>query len=640
MRVSDYIVQRCAEAGIREVFMVCGGGAMYLDDSFGHSPKFRCTYHHHEQAAAMAAECYARKEMRPAVTLVTTGPGASNALTGVLCGWMESIPMLVISGQARFATTVRGSGLPLRTSGIQEFDITKAAAPMCKYAVMIEKKEEVRYTLEKALYLMNHGRKGPVWLDIPLDVQSAEYDPSIQVNPERQSSKGGEAGAAFDPYEYERSLTEEERATFTERVPEIPDVVIEEILSRLKDAERPVLFGGAGVRAALAASEFRKLAELLGIPVLTGMSSLDLVEEDFPYYAGRTGMTGTRSGNLAMAGSDVFLSIGSRMSFLQTGFNYKDWAREAYTIMNELDENELRKANVRCDLPVIGDAKELICKMNEYLAGHGASGVNPWCEKAGGWLARSVERRKKYPGTTPEQLAPQKDGRSNIYAFYDRLSETLSEGDVIVTSAGTARMAAAQSLRIRKDQRYYNNSATASMGYCLPAAIGAARANEGKEINLVTGEGSLMMNLQEMQTIATNHLPVRVFVIMNGGYHSIRQTQRAYFGEPLIGIGEESGDLGFPKMEKLADCFGFSFARVTSNSDLQEVLTSAMSLPLPAFVEIQVTPLQNTEPKSASRRLSDGSMVSSPLEDMAPFLSREELRENLEIPLTEGEAAL
>ena len=614
MRVTDYIVQRCAEEGIREVFMVCGGGAMYLDDSFGHSPNFRCTYHHHEQAAAMAAECYARKEMRPAVTLVTTGPGASNALTGVLCGWMESIPMLVLSGQARFATTVRGSGLPLRTSGIQEFDITKSAAPMCKYAVMIEHREEVRYSLEKALYLMNHGRKGPVWLDIPLDVQAAEYDPSIQVDSGDMSYREG--------------------------VPEIPDSVVEEIVTRLRDAERPVLFGGAGVRAADAASDFRTLAELLGIPVLTGMSSLDLVEEDFPYYAGRTGMTGTRSGNLAMAGSDVFLSIGSRMSFLQTGFNYKDWAREAFTIMNELDENELRKANVRCDLPVIGDAKELICKMNDCLAGHGASAEHPWCQKAGGWLKRSVERKMKFPGTTAAQLAPQKDGRSNIYAFYDRLSDTLHEGDVIVTSAGTARMAAAQSLRIRKDQRYYNNSATASMGYCLPAAIGAARANEGKEINLVTGEGSLMMNLQEMQTIATNRLPVRVFVIMNGGYHSIRQTQRAYFGEPLIGIGEESGDLGFPDMEKLADLFGFSFARVTSNPELEEVLDKSLSLPLPAFVEVQVTPLQNTEPKSASRRLSDGSMVSSPLEDMAPFLSREELRENLEIPLTEGEAAL
>ncbi len=611
MKVSDYIAKKTAEAGIRDVFMVTGGGAMHLDDSFGKSEEFRCTFHHNEQACAMAAEAYARYDNHPAAVLVTTGPGATNALTGVLCAWMESIPELVISGQARFETTVRGMGLKLRSTGIQEYDIVKSAAPMTKYAAMIEKKEDVRYCVEKALYLMMSGRRGPVWLDVPLDVQTSEIEP--------------EKLCGYDPGENPEEM-----------IPTVSDAVIEEIYAHLKTAERPVLFGGYGVRHAGAVRQFHELKDLLGIPTLTGMSSIDLLAEEDPYYAGRTGMTGNRAGNFAMAGSDLFLSIGSRQSFLQTGFDYQEWARGAYTILNDIDAEELKKPNLHVSLPVVCDAGELMEQLIARLKEDGLTREHPLFEHSG-WLERCLERRKRYPVVSEEQKKPLADGVTNIYRFYDVLSEQLPEGSHVIGSCGTSRVAGTQAFLLKAHQRFYTNSDTASMGYDLPAAIGIARA-AGQAVNLVTGEGSLMMNLQELQTIATNHLPVRVFVIQNGGYHSIRQTQNAYFGKPLIGVGPESGDLEFPEVRALADTFRFSHGTISSNETIEEEMREALLKPLPAIIEVHCSTLQKTEPKAASRKLPDGSFVSSPLEDMAPFLSREELRDNLEIPLTEGEA--
>lgn len=612
MKVSDYLAEKTAEMGMKDVFMVTGGGAMHLDDSFGKHPGMRCTFHHHEQACSMAAESYARVRNRPAIVLVTTGPGAVNALTGVLCAWMESIPMLVLSGQARFATTVRGMDLPLRSTGIQEYDITLSAGPMTKYAVMVEKKEDVRYCLEKAVFLMMNGRRGPVWLDIPLDVQAAEIDP--------------EALRGFRP---------EEEETVTD-VPEISGETIQIIMNHLREAERPVLFGGFGVRAAGAVHEFRELADLLGCPVLTGMSSQDLIEEEYPWFAGRTGMTGTRAGNFAMAGCDLFLSIGSRQSFLQTGFDYREWARGAYTILNDIDPFELQKPSLHVSLPVVGDARELLLRLIRALRSEGVTEQHPLF-KGSGWTKRSVMRKKKYPAVTAAEKEPMEDGRTNIYRFYDVLSDTLQEGEILLVSCGTARVAGTQAFRLKKGQRFFTNSDTASMGYGLPAAIGLARACDGSVINTVDGEGSLMMNLQEMQTIATNHLPVRLFIIQNGGYHSIRQTQNAYFGKPLIGVGPESGDLDFPAPADLARTFGFSHGALTSNESIEEEMEEVMKLPLPALIEVHCSPLQKTEPKVSSKKLADGSMVSLPLEDMAPFLSRDELRSNVENPLTEGE---
>ena len=359
-------------------------------------------------------------------------------------------------------------------------------------------------------------------------------------------------------------------------------------------------------------------------------------------------MTGGRAGNLAMAGSDLFLSVGSRLSFLQTGFQYSEWAREAYVIANEIDPEELKKPNIRVDLPVICDAGEFLDALIIELRKRGASGTHPWCADAAPWLARCLDRKEKYPPVTAVEKGPQPDGLANIYSFYDELSELIPEGLPLLVSVGTSRVAGTQAFRVREGGRFFTNSATASMGYGLPASIGLATAYREKAISaddgivkkipvtMVNGEGCLMMNLQELQTIATNRLPVRVFVVCNGGYHSIRQTQRAYFGEPLIGVGPESGDLDFPPLDKLAAVFGFSYGLCACNESLHDDLSACMKLPLPALIEVKVSPLQNTEPKAGFARTPDGRRVTLPLEDMIPFLPREELAAELEVPLSNG----
>lgn len=613
VRVSDYIAEKIADSGITDVFSVTGGGSMYLNDSLGHFPRLHCLYQHHEQACAMAAEAYARVDGRPAAVCVTSGPGAVNAMTGVLCAWMESIPMLVLSGQVRYAVTVRSTGLPIRTMGIQEYDVTKASSAMTKYAVMVEKKENIRYELEKALYRMRTGRRGPVWLDIPLDVQSGMIEPE-ELTP-------------FDPAE-----------DGTEEVRGIPDETVDRIIGKLKEAERPVLFAGFGVRASGSWEMFRKLVRLLDIPVTVGASSVDLLPYGDPDYVGVSGVAAGRAGNFALQNSDVYLSLGSRQSISQTGFDYKDWARGAYTILNDLDENELKKPNLHVSLPVVGDVRELIEKLTERLLAEGCSEDRPLFRNQE-WKKCCADWKERYPVVTATEKAERPDGCGNIYAFYDALSDALGEGEYLAVSCGTSRVAGTQAFRVKEGQRFFTNSQTASMGYGLPAAVGLSISGGRKCVTLVTGEGSLMMNLQELQTIAGNRLPIRIFVICNGGYHSIRQTQKNFFGGEYVGIGPESGDLSFPKLSAVSEAFGLNYTACRSNATMKEDVEKALSMQLPCLAEVRVSSEQATEPKASSRRLADGTMVSSPLEDMAPFLSREELKANMKIDLTREEAS-
>lgn len=613
MRLSDYIAEKLADSGITNVFSVTGGGSMYLNDSFGHSKRLTSLYNHHEQACSMAAEAYARYTNRPAVVCVTSGPGATNAITGVLGAWMESLPMVVFSGQVRVPLMVESTGLDIRSNGVQEYPVIATVKPMTKYAVNVKNPEDIRYHLERALYLTNHGRRGPVWLDVPMDVQAMDIDPDRL--------------RAYDP------------AEDADQIPKpISDETIAKVMDKLKGAERPVLFAGFGIRAAGAMDIFRKLLPVLGVPVLTGMSSVDLVEEDHPLFAGRSGMTGSRAGNFAMQNSDVYLSIGSRQSVHQTGFERDSWARCSYTILNDLDPEELKKPNLHVSLPVVGDAREFMEKLYDAAIKEGATEDHPLCSVTE-WRAQVRTWRDKYPIVGPKQEGHQEDGRANIYRLSRDLSRALPEGATLALGVGTSRVACSQAFQTRKDQRVLVNSSTASMGYELPAAIGASMATEKGEVTVLTGEGSIMMNLQELQTIRTNRLPVRIFLNCNGGYHTCRQTQRNYFGEPLIDIGPESGDLSFPDPEKLAETFGFGFVRIHSNEELGEKLDQILKMPLPMICAVDISPLQKTEPKCASRRIANGALVSAPLEDMAPFLDRRELEENLYIPMTEGEKA-
>ena len=609
-KVSDFIADFIADAGITELFTVPGGLAMHMNDSFGHHPKIHCTYQHHEQACAMAAEAYARYSGCMAGVCVTAGPGTTNAVTGVLGCWMSSIPMIVLSGQTRRATSVESTGLDLRSRGIQECEITEIVRPITKYAVKVRDAETIRYHLERAVHLARNGRPGPVWIDVPLDIQggSIETDDLISYDP-------GE-----DP---------------DERRPEIPDATVSEILEKIRNAERPVLFPGFGVRLAGAHESFIEMAEILGVPVCDGVSSVDAIAYDHPLYTGRCGGTGDRAGNFAVQNSDLFFSIGCRLSYSQTGFKTESWAREAYKIIADIDENEIMKKDLRVDMPVVSDAKDLTEKLIEGAKALGASKEHP-LSQAAEWRSRCLNWKEKYPAVTEEHYKVLEAGRTNIYAFYDELSEALPDDAILMVSVGTSRVVGSQTFRTKAGQRFITNSNTASMGFDLPAVVGLSRAEPGRTIVCVTGEGCLMMNLQEFQTLRQNRIPFRLFVVNNEGYHSVRQTQSGFFKTSLVGVGEESGDLSFPDLELIAAAFGLQYYACHAPEDLKGTIKKALCGEESCICEIFVTKKQFTEPKISSRKLEDGSMVSAPLEDMYPFLPREELAENMYIEMDES----
>lgn len=603
-RVSDYIADFLAANGITDVFEVVGGGAMYLNDSFGHHKGLNVTYHHHEQAAAIAAEAYARVNNKMAAVCVTSGPGATNAITGCLCAYMGSIPMIIFSGQVRYPLTVKGLGLNLRTNGEQEYDICRSVEGMTKYCTMVFDPYQIRYSLEKAFFLARAGRPGPVWIDMPLDVQSAEIETDNLVG--------------FDP----------QKECITEK-PYFDSKVVKTIIERIKSSERPVLYCGMGVRLSGCYEDFLKLVDKLGIPVTTGMTTVDCIPNDHPFYAGRPGATGDRAGNFAVQNSDLFISIGSRLSYKQTGYNTKTWARAAYKIMVDIDPEELKRKYLNIDLPICADAADFIHAMLEEL-GEPLPQHTEWLSQCNTWV-------KKYPVVTEEHYNTV-DGRGSIYVFYKILSDLMPENSMYVTTSGNSRVICRQAATIKKGQRVITNHSTSPMGYCIPASIGACIANGRKPVVLVTGEGGFQMNIQELQTIVQNKLPIHIVVINNEGYHSIRITQNSFFKEHThVGIGEESGDLSFPDISKIAYAYGYPYFECRNNEDMQSVLTEFLKCKTYAICQVFVTKTQVTLPKASSKRLENGKMVSAPLEDMAPFLTREELKSNMYIPLIDEE---
>lgn len=597
VRIADYIAQLLVEHGIGHVFTVTGGGAMHLNDGLGHHPSLRCIYNHHEQACAMAAESYARIHNRMAAVCVTTGPGGTNAITGVLGAWLDSIPMLVLSGQVRYDTTARSTGLNIRAMGDQEFDITRAVGCMTKYAEMVTDPMNMRYCLEKAIHLAQTGRPGPCWLDIPLDVQGAYVET--------------EDMAGYDSHED------------AEKIPPVTEEQIHFIIEKLQASQRPIFNVGNGIRIAGAAEVFRRVAERLNIPVVTGWNSIDLIEDEHPLYVGRAGIMGDRPGNWAVQNSDLLLSIGSRLSIRQVGYDHSSWARAAYTIVEDVDREELRKPDLHVDYPVWADARELLVALEAALPQEGLPAREEWNARCRQWKKDfPVVRREQYMQTQP----------ANVYAFIHKLSSSLAEGDITVVGNGSACVVGSQAYVIKRGQRFIINSAVASMGYDLPAAIGACVAAQGQEIVCISGDGSIQMNLQELQTIIHHQMPIKLFVINNGGYHSIRQTQKNFFGEPLVGIGTDSGDLSFPDMEKLAGAYGYPYIRIGCNNEFDRI-RDVLAQKGPVICEVMVDTCQKFEPKAASKRLEDGSMVSAPLEDLAPFLPREVLERQMYIPL-------
>lgn len=615
IRVADYIADMLVKHGIAHVFTVTGGGAMHLNHAFGHKEGLACIYQHHEQACAMAAESYARIHGRMAAVCVTTGPGGTNALTGVLGGWLDSIPMLVISGQVRSDMTARSTGLGIRAFGDQEFDITRAVSCMTKYAVMVTRPDDIRCCLEKALHQATSGRPGPCWLDVPLDVQAAVIQP--------------EKLRGYDPADDAEHLTNHHLSGLPTTV---TDELAARIIQKLRFSKRPVLHAGNGIRTAGAEKLLLEVAEKLRVPVVTGWNSIDLIWDGHPLYAGRAGIMGDRPGNWAVQCSDVLLSVGSRLSVRQVGYAKDSWAENAYTIVQDIDPEELKKPNIHIDLPVWADAHELLETLKRHLdmeqpaAGtvlHAQNDMDDAAARHQAWIKRCRDLREQYPVVQKKHF--QQQTPANVYAFIHTLSEALPEGRITVVGNGSASVAGSHAFVIKPRQRFIINSGAASMGYDLPAAVGACIAAGHEEVACLTGDGSIQMNLQELQTIVHHRLPVKIFVINNEGYHSIRQTQRNYFKDSLVGVGTDSADLSFPSMERLAWAYGYPYYKIEANGQLPEI---AGILKKEGFCicEVFVDTRQCFEPKSAAAQLADGRMASLPLEDLAPRLPEEEIK--------------
>ena len=653
MKVSNYISQKLVEFGITQVFTVTGGGAMHLNDALGHQEGLTCLYNHHEQACAIAAECYARVQGRIAAVCVTTGPGGTNAITGVVGGWLDSIPMLVLSGQVRYDTTARWSGVGIRAMGDQEFDITKAIDCMTKYSEMVIDPMRIRYCLEKAIYLAYSGRPGPAWLDIPLNVQGAYIETEELIGFSQEDYEAGGDGWAAPS----GSKTEADNAGQGEKRQVLPPAVTREtarvIIEKIKKSQRPVINAGNGIRIGHAFEVFSRVVEKLGVPVVTGWDSEDCMPDDHPLYTGRGGGMGDRAGNFAIQNSELVLSLGSRLSIRQVGYNYSTWARAAYTIVNDIDPEELKKPSVHIDMAVHADVKDLLEQLERVLDEEYGNGQPVFAGGAGlpgmTWTDTCRMWKEKYPVVLPKHYDHGEEEDANVYAFMKEMSSRLKEEQVIVVGNGSACVVGGHACIIKQGQRFISNSAIASMGYDLPAAIGACMAvQEGRmqgaesqdtelqdtssDIILITGDGSIQMNLQELQTIIHHRMPIKIFLINNGGYHSIRQTQKNFFGEPLVGIGVDSHDLSFPDMEKLAAAYGYPYCRACHNGELVPAIETALRTDGPVICEIFVSRDQNFEPKSAAKRLPDGTMVSPPLEDLSPFLPEEEMDENMIIP--------
>lgn len=608
IRLADYVANFLAEHGVTDVFSVVGGGAMHLNDALGHHEKLKVTYNHHEQACAIAAEAYARLENKIAAVCVTTGPGGTNALTGVVGGWLDSIPMFVISGQVRYDTTARyalkATGAVVRAMGDQEYDIVKSVQFMTKYAVMVEDPNDIRFVLEKAWHLATTGRPGPVWVDIPVNFQGGYI--------ETDDLRG------YDPAEDDALLP-----------PKVDEKTIQAVIDEIKKAKRPVLHAGYGIRLSGGYEAFRRVLEKLNIPVVTYWNAVDLIEDEHPLYCGRAGNMGDRPGNWAIQNADLILAIGTRISIRQVGYNWKTWARAAKVIMVDVDAGEMKKPTLHVDMPIWADAKDFLSAMDKALDGKVFHGQD--------WLDVCAKWKKDYPAVLPRQW--EENGETaNVYAFVRYLSSRLPENSLTAVSNGACCVVGNQAYVIQKGSRMANNSAIASMGYGLPAAIGTCIGGGRKRTICLEGDGSIMMNLQELQTVITNRLPIKVFLINNNGYHSIRITQTNLFSQHCkIGIGPESGDLSFPEFRKIAEAFGFPYSCAHSNAEMKKVVDAALSTDGPEFIEIFTDTKQVWEPKSSTKRLEDGTLVSPPLEDLAPFLPREELKKIMVIPLMDEE---
>ena len=579
-RVADYVADFLVNNGIDTTFSVVGGGSMFLNDALGNKEGLSVTYTHHEQAAALAAEGYARVKGAPAAVCVTTGPGGTNALTGVLCAWQDSMPMLVLSGQVRYETTVESTGLPLRQFGEQEYTIIPSVEPMTKYCCMVKDPEDIRLCLERALWACNEGRRGPVWLDIPLNVQNATV--------ETDTLRG------FEP-----------------PAPVLKHEDIEALVTLLASAQRPVLLGGSGVRSAGVQEKFYEVVRRLNMPVCAATSVADLYAVGDPLYCGNFGVSGGRAGNFLVQNADVLVSFGCSMAFKHVGFEFAAFAPDAKKAVVSVDEAELRKPTITIDLPLHCDMealfdalleRELPCFANE----------NGWLDYAE-WLPKSLPvYQEKFDHSDSV----------NQYYLIKQLNQLLPADSIEVVGNSVACVSVLQMGVSHRGQRLFGNANCGTMGYDLPAAIGATTAAK-HEVYLLTGDGSIQMNIQELATVAFRNLPVKIIVFNNEGYQAVVTSQTNNF-KRLSGCTADSG-LGMPSFKGLAAAYGISYLKIKNHAETPDKLRELVSANGPVICEVMQDQTQGIEPKQQSKKLPDGTMKSLPLFDMYPYLSDEDV---------------
>lgn len=592
MRLADYVIRFLEEQGIGHAFTVCGGGAIFLCDALANAQRMKYIACHHEQAAAMAAEGYARVRTGLGLSVVTSGPGGTNAITGVAGAWTDSVPTITLSGQVFTGQTIHGSP-GLRGKGVQEIDIVPMVKGITKYAVQVRDPVTIRYHLEQAVHVALAGRPGPVWLDIPADVQNA------QIEPYRLPAWPGFAGGVLPEQDYRRQVNE--------------------VVELLRAAKRPLLHVGQGIRLAGAEGLLVELLDRARIPVVTARNGNDLIDSGHELYVGRPGTFAQRGANFAVQTCDLYVAIGTRLCLAQTGYNAKDYARRAKVVMVDVDRAELDKGTVRIDVKVQADARDFLKALVAALAGERLPDWSPWLERCKAWKA-------KYPPVTGEQRSQAK--YVNSYHLVDEISNQLTPQDVVVTDMGFAFQNTHQAFRVKAGQRLFTNGGLAAMGWGLPAAIGAA-VGSGRRVVCIAGDGGFDMNAQELSTARHHGLPIKVFLLNNGGYLTMRQSQAHAF-DGYMGSDEGSG-LSMPNFELLAKAHGVWHVPMHHARDVKKMVRNALAITGTVLCEVDMDPDQAQVPKSVNRRDEAGNIKQTPIEDAHPYLPREEIEENLEI---------
>ncbi len=588
MRVADFVIKFLEDKGIKNVFTVSGGGSIFLCDALYKSKKIKYVSCHHEQAVSFATESYSRVKNKPGAAIITTGPGGTNCTTGVACCWIDSVPSIFISGQVYLNQTIKNSGL--RQLGVQEFDIVSMVKSSTKYSVIIKNPESIKYHLEKAYHLSTDGRPGPVWIDIPANIQNAVINPKKIIG-------------------YKIKKRDKE-------FPKI-DKDIKQVAKMLSTSKKPILHLGHGVKISNASSYLRKLIEKFKIPFALTWNASDLIESSHPCYVGRPGAFAERGTNFIIQNCDLYISIGTRLPYMVTGYNSKDFARKAKKIIIDIDKNEINKSHINPYKKICCDAKYFLKTLLKNMPNKNQISKE--------WHVYCKDIRKKYPIVLEEY---RKQKKINSYDFIDVLSDVLNKDDIIVTDMGLSFVGTHQAFKIKKGQRLFTNSGHAPMGWGLPAAIGAYYASKKKRIICLTGEGGLQMNIQEFATIMHNKLPIKTFIYNNGGYLTIKQTQQLGFNSRIMGSNSETG-LSFPNYKKIANSHKIKYSKIINNKNLKSKIKKIISNNSPQICELMLDHNQEQMPKAINKRLPNGKSVPTKFEDMYPFLLSDEIKENM-----------